>query len=80
MFVILFTNRPGVFAFLNEDSLFRGKGFLTAKKIQPQRKVFLALLYPSGYNNRWKSFEPQNFSAFVPQHGIFPVGRAQLSV
>ena len=54
------------------------RAHLTIKSLQ--RKVFLALLYPSGYNNRWKSFEPQDFSAFVPQHGIFPVGHVQLSV
>ena len=48
-----------------------GKGILAAKKIAAQLEFFLALLYPSGYNSKWKGFEPQNFSAFVPQHGIF---------
>jgi hypothetical protein len=80
MFVISFTIRRSIFAFLFVAALFRGKGILAAKKIAAQLEFFLALLYPSGYNSKWKGFEPQNFSAFVPQHGIFPVGRAQLPV
>ena len=71
MFVILFTIRQSVLTFLFVAALFRGKGILAAKKNAAQLEFFLALLYPSGYNSKWKSFEPQNFSAFVPQHGIF---------
>jgi len=80
MFVISFTIRRSVLAFLYVAASFHGKDILATKKIAAQLEFFLALLYPSGYNNRWKSFEPQDFSAFVPQHGIFPVGHVQLSV
>ena len=78
MFVISFTIRRSIFVFLFVATLFRGKDILTAKKIAAHLEFYLALLYPSGYNSKWKSFELQSFSAFVPQHGIFPVGRVQL--
>jgi hypothetical protein len=71
MFVISFTIRRSVLAFLFVAALFHEKDILAAKKIAAQLEFFLALLYPSGYNSKWKGFEPQNFSAFVPQHGIF---------
>ena len=80
MFVISFTIRRSVLAFLFVAALFHEKDILAAKKIAAQLEFFLALLYPSGYNSKWKGFELQNFSAFVPQHGIFPVGHAQLPV
>jgi len=56
MFVISFTIRRGVLAFLFVAALFRVKGILAAKKIAAQLEFFLALLYPSGYNSKWKKF------------------------
>jgi len=56
MFVISFTIRRSFLAFLFVAALFRVKGILAAKKIAAQLEFFLALLYPSGYNSKWKKF------------------------
>ena len=53
MFVISFTIRRSVLAFLFVAALFRVKGILAANKIAAKLEFFLALLYRSGYNSKW---------------------------